>query len=474
MISAITWVSKGKLKSAPEKYQITDEDIARLKSGRDESGVGEAELDEAIEKFRNKNKPKEEEEEDPEDMGDEDDEEDMAEPLPNDEYPMAPEEEDDLDEIDDLTIRPTDCIVLGAVARSEDDEETSRLEVHVYEEGGNNLYLHHDIMLSTFPLCMAYMDHGGADRVGNFVAVGGFEPAIEIWDLDVLDVMDPALTLGGILEEAASAKKKPKYKPDSHTGAIMGLSWNTKTRNFLASGSADATVKIWDLNTEQCARTLKHHKKEVQSVEWHPTESSIMVTGSFDKTVQLFDVRANDTSSHLTWDIPHDCECIQWNPQNPQYFAVGTENGTVYYYDVMKGSKSAPVWTINAHSKAASCIAINTLVPLLVTGSVDKTIKLFDIGGAKPKLLESIPWACGVFGIGFYSDVPNLLGVGSESNGVRVLDLSGYDSVVNAFKNNGGAQEEGAQDTMMIENLSIDGKSKDKKKNKKKKNNKRR
>ncbi len=45
--------------------------------------------------------------------------------------------------------------------------------------------------------------------MGSFVAVGTFHPAIEIWNLDVIDSLEPAATLGG-LKEGAGAKKKGK------------------------------------------------------------------------------------------------------------------------------------------------------------------------------------------------------------------------------------------------------------------------
>ena len=148
-------------------------------------------------------------------------------------------------------------------ARTEDD--VSHLEVCVYEEaaddGEANLFVHHDLMLpgaptlslpltpnpltpapAAFPLALAWLDcppgAAGADARGNFVAVGTMLPTIELWDLDVLDAVEPVLVLGragGVVEGEATGggarKKKGKggaaeVPTDSHTGAVMGLAWN--------------------------------------------------------------------------------------------------------------------------------------------------------------------------------------------------------------------------------------------------------
>ena len=38
------------------------------------------------------------------------------------------------------------------------------------------------------------------EAVGSYVAVGTFQPEIEIWNLDVMDVMEPSAILGGVEE----------------------------------------------------------------------------------------------------------------------------------------------------------------------------------------------------------------------------------------------------------------------------------
>ena len=184
----------------------------------------------------------------------------------------ADSDEDSDSEAGDLHLSTSDLLIMAA--RNEDD--VSHLEVWLYEEpderGGANLYVHHAIMLSAFPLAVAWMDcdpRGAARGAGNFAAVGSFEPGIEIWDLDVLDAVEPIGMLGGADYEAARAaaeaeaaevqeggkkkgrktktKKKSKsgapevpVRPGSHEDAVLGLAWNREYRNVLASASGVA------------------------------------------------------------------------------------------------------------------------------------------------------------------------------------------------------------------------------------------
>jgi periodic tryptophan protein 1 len=135
---------------------------------------------------------------------------------------------DDEDEREELEILHTDNLIVAA--KTEDD--LSHLEIYLYEESEDNLYVHHDLLLPAFPLCLDWLDfklgrRAGQEGTGNYVAVGTFDPDIEIWDLDSLDVMYPDAILG---HKDKSKKRSKKVNDNYHVDAVMGLSWNKNHR----------------------------------------------------------------------------------------------------------------------------------------------------------------------------------------------------------------------------------------------------
>lgn len=69
-------------------------------------------------------------------------------------------------------------------------------------------------MLPSFPLCLEWLDFRldkegtEGNSKGNYVAVGTFDPEIEIWNLDIIDPMYPNAILG----KNESKKKKKVIK----------------------------------------------------------------------------------------------------------------------------------------------------------------------------------------------------------------------------------------------------------------------
>ena len=64
------------------------------------------------------------------------------------------------------------------------------------------------------------------------------------------------------------------------------------TGNILASGSADMTVKLWEVTTGVCTDTLKRgHAGTIKSVPFS-VDGQLLASGSEDENIQLWDVQS--------------------------------------------------------------------------------------------------------------------------------------------------------------------------------------
>ncbi|KAG5942231.1 hypothetical protein E4U53_007283 [Claviceps sorghi] len=496
MITAAQWVPRGFAAPFPKKYTLDQSEferiaeLAKLQLDEAEEDLDEAREDEddgnsnskakkedsmEVEQDKQTSEAKYDDDDlkeyDLEHYDDDDDEEAHAdgtamgifgnlkslayhESNKDDPYVTLKDEDDDDDEQEDLQILATDNLILSAKV----EDELAHLEVYVFEDEGDNLYVHHDIMLPAIPLALEWIDmpvsnsgSSNKDAKGNFVAVGTMDPDIEIWDLDTIDCMYPNAILGqgghaGAGAEKTTAKKKSKKGKKAkandayHVDAVLSLAANRQHRNLLASASADKTVKLWDLNTAQCAKSYSYHTDKVCSLAWHNTEATVLLSGSYDRTIVAADMRAPDAKAPR-WGVESDVENVRWDPHDSNYFFVSTENGCIHYHDV-RNAPSAPtatksVWTLQAHDESVSSFDINRLIPgFMATGSTDKTVKLWNIQPTGPSMVVSRNLDVGkVFATTFAPDaeVGFRLAVAGSNGNMQVWDTSTNAAVRQVF-----------------------------------------
>ncbi|TIC21145.1 WD40 repeat-like protein [Wallemia mellicola] len=512
-ISNIAWVKRGIPEQHPTKYELDDKEMERisalakveLEDAQTELARAEKEAKEMDERrakdegmdVENDNDDEKEEDDDDESMSEDESSEKKEKKDPNDlsEYNLEnydeesneagalgafsnikglsyyknqdedpyvtlseeqkKEEDDELRE--EMEVLPSDNMIVSAKT----EDELSILEVHVYDDSQENLYVHHDLMLPSFPLCLEWLDYTpGNGNPGNFIAVGTFEPEIEIWSLDKIDGMYPDTILGK-LEKGKSAKltapaagtgkkksKLNKANDEYHTDAILSLSWNKLHRNILASGSADQTVKLWDLNTSKALRSFNPHNEKVQSLQWNEEQGEVLLTGGFDKTVRVFDTRSPDDGVGCL--VSADVEVCKWDPFSSNNFYVSTENGLVQQFDirnlssVKQGDKvvneSQSIFTLAAHDGATSALDINPhFKGCMATGGTDKQIKIWNIDQTESSLnnvslTTSRDLDIGrIFNVSFSPDDPLVLAAGGSKAKLQVWDIGTNTNVRKAF-----------------------------------------
>ncbi|KAJ8733750.1 hypothetical protein PYW07_014301 [Mythimna separata] len=323
LISCMHFVRRGVAKAVPEKIELTEKELEKIiKQTADDLRITEAGEDESDEEGEASAAPIPPANPNDEFNFENYDEEDNINPvgigtvatLPNlgdlSENVQIRTEGPDSDEEDDI-IKPNDNLLLVGHVES----DASILEVYIYNKEEDSFYVHHDIILPWFPLCIEWLSHDPSDpNPGNLCALGGMDPVIQVWDLDIENCLEPAFKLG------KKPNKKKKTKRVGHKDAVLDLSWNRNFTHVLASGSADNTVLLWDLDQGTPHTKIDCFADKVQSLAFHPLEAQTLVSGSCDGKARVSDCRTPEAVR--AWSLAPEIERVVWATQNPFCFAA--------------------------------------------------------------------------------------------------------------------------------------------------------
>ncbi|KAK4985301.1 hypothetical protein LTR50_006052 [Elasticomyces elasticus] len=83
---------------------------------------------------------------------------------------------------------------------------------------------------------------------------------------------------------------------EGHVAAVNAIQVH---ENEIVSASGDRTVKVWDIKSGDCTRTLIGHSKGIACVQY---DGRRVVSGSSDNTVRIFDVA---TGAEVAWMLGH-------------------------------------------------------------------------------------------------------------------------------------------------------------------------
>ncbi|KAK2711126.1 lissencephaly-1 homolog isoform X2 [Artemia franciscana] len=130
----------------------------------------------------------------------------------------------------------------------------------------------------------------------------------------------PEASVGAISEGASTAGGSVQI--DNRRGNYAGP--------FIASGSRDKTIKIWDASTGLCLFTLVGHDNWVRSLQFHHG-GKYLLSASDDKTVRVWDLKSR--------------RCLK---------------------------------TLEAHQHFCTSIDFHRSAPYVISGSVDQTVKVWE------------------------------------------------------------------------------------------------
>ncbi|KAL3154918.1 Prolactin-2C3 [Trebouxia sp. C0009 RCD-2024] len=161
-----------------------------------------------------------------------------------------------------------------------------------------------------------------------------------------------------------------------HLGWVRSVAVDPGNEWF-ATGSADRTIKIWDLASGQLKLTLTGHIEQVTGLavsDRHP----YMFSAGLDKMVKCWDLEYNKVIRHYHGHLS-GVYSLALHP-NLDLLMTGGRDSVCRVWD-MRSKVQAHV--LSGHDDTVCSILSQASDPQVVTGSHDKTVKLWDLRKGK-------------------------------------------------------------------------------------------
>ena len=198
-------------------------------------------------------------------------------------------------------------------------------------------------------------------------------------------------------EEDVEMKWQAKpVKTWNSTGAFTDIDHHWYNSSFATSGM---TVQIWDSKRSEPVQNLKWGT-DSESVAFNPAEVCLLGSVTSDRHIVLHDVRAGKSLRKVTMSMK--LNAFAWNPMEPLNFTVASEDHNCYTYDMRKLKRAMMVH--KDHVGAVMDISYSPTGREFVTGSYDRTVRIFRLREGRSREVYHTRRMQRVFCVGFSAD----------------------------------------------------------------------
>lgn len=168
-----------------------------------------------------------------------------------------------------------------------------------------------------------------------------------------------------------------------HKNIVTSITWCPEGE-WLASGSRDCTVRLWNREDPTKKAILQKwcdEKSEIYSVAWHPRKMRLAVGGD-DKTVWVLNLNLEELSKVMVRNKLQGQDgavsCVAWHPQKKNCLASGSLDGSVRIWNTSRKVASLPFSELRGHGGIVTSVAWHPSGKWLAVGGNGKSVRLWD------------------------------------------------------------------------------------------------
>lgn len=230
------------------------------------------------------------------------------------------------------------------------------------------------------------------DATSSLLATGGADGSVKVWDIRGGYASHTFHGHGGVISTLTFFEKKSSTltsQPGTESSRKRklrdserdGLESPTGNSIYLASGSEDGKIRIWDLASRKSIALLDSHVSVIRSIRFSAAQD-ILLSASRDRTIILW----NSTTWKQQRVIPA-LEVLETAGllENGHFCYAGGENGVLRIWSTSTGREITPKQKAKLENDSISSIIQIPKSEQLLSVHQDQTLRLHDISHLQNK-----------------------------------------------------------------------------------------
>lgn len=148
--------------------------------------------------------------------------------------------------------------------------------------------------------------------------------------------------------------------------------------DFAVTGSADSTIKLWDLNEKISTHTWQAYDQPIRTISICPADKNLILSCAEDGRNLLWDARKNNPAFLLGNPLKGTVSASKWSPTNQNVIALGSKLGQVGTFDIRNiktPDHSSNLILADAHSRQVRSVKFSPDGKMLASCAEDMALQ---------------------------------------------------------------------------------------------------